>query len=357
MGKSMLRPSIIVYTIGEDISEEKYREAIEKMADWLAQTRKSVKEPVVRAKQLMDACLQGRKPSDGGPWESAATVSLATRVRMAARFDIETMKGLETASERTKAKKAKEKARLDRRRAEKQKDLGYPEEYREKSPVELSYGDDPRAFFTTAERANYTRKQEALLKQFPQLDNVAQESKVAMYITLQILFERMQFRALAAGAKKDEIVSTERAMEDLTKRIVDLEKAMGIDPVTLHKTQDKKEGGTIGDAIRRFESMGDWREVRLKYWVEEMLLIYTMFMSSSPRTDMGSYQLDEVGLYGLTKTRVVECPHCGNTNWSGLKIEEIEQWLIDHGYLVPVETVAVGDYLTTASSSGGADAR
>jgi hypothetical protein len=349
--QSVLKPSIIVYTVGDDISQETYNTLLLKLGDWFAESR-NTKEPVALAKMVVDACLAGKKPKDGTPWESAATAPLARRIRMAAQFDMDTMSPMKTASQKQKDRKAKAKERKLKKRAEGQVDQHYPAEYEALgSAAEASYGDDPRVFFTTQERKNFAEKRAALLKKFPQLDNVAQDPKVQMYVTTAILFERATFRTLATGAKKGEVKATEFEMNELTKRLLELEKAMGIDPVTLSKTQKDKEGGTVGEAIRRFEAMPNYRELRLREWAEEMLLLYMMFMQPSPRTDMDGYQLDEVGLYGLTKTRVVECPHCGEKNWSGLKLAEIEAWLLEHGYLKPVEGKEPGAYLTREASA------
>lgn len=345
---SVLTPSIIKYVVGEDLTTDRYNEIIQGIGDWFAQSRRT-KAPVVLAKKVVDACLEGVKPSDGTPWQTAALASLEKRIRMAAQFDISTMTPMKTASQKQRDRKERQKVLRQRRKEERAVDTNYPDEYNDERIANAAYGDDPRVFFTAKERKTFKRKREGLLAKFPQLDNVAQESKVDMYTTLQILFERLQFRTLAAGSKKNEVKATEREMQDLTKQIVDLEKALGIDPITLHKTQETKEGGSIGEAIRRFESMEDYKDLRLKWWAEELLILYTMFMTASPRSDMSGYQLDEVGLYGLTKTRVVECPHCGNKNWAGFKIKEIEAWLLANGHLKPAPNKEAGDYL----QSGG----
>src|SRR5215204_3858607 len=104
----------IKYELGTDISNEKYHELVAGLTAWFATTRKT-KAPGVLAKQEVQLCMQGLK-KDGTPWFGAASSSLASRLRIMCRFDLETMKPLERASDKQKAKKDKEKARLAAKR-------------------------------------------------------------------------------------------------------------------------------------------------------------------------------------------------------------------------------------------------
>lgn len=333
-----LQATPTVYVIGEDISEEQYNQLIQKLGDWFSKVRKT-KEPVKLAIATVDACLRGVKPSDPTtPWASAANASLGKRIRMACRFDLDTMSPIKVANEKTRERRLKRYERDKEKRRSAKKDRNYPAEFALPSATNAAYGDDPAVFFTSAELESKDRKRAALLQQFPQLDSVASETKVEMWLTLQLLFERLQFRKLTEGVRTKDVAVTERAMADMTKQIVDLEKAMGIDPVSVSKMQKEREGGTVGDAVRRFEDLGDWKALRERQFAEELLLIYQMYMMPSPR---GGYQLDEVGLYGLTKTRVVTCPHCHRKNFAGLALEEVEEWLKRKGYLT--EVVDAGD--------------
>lgn len=336
--KAVLRPSVIQYGVPEDLTEAQYAALIQAIGDWFAKIR-NTKEPVALARQVIDCCMRGVKPSDGEtPWDSAATAPLAKRIRMACRFDMETMQPIMAASEKSKNRKEKELARQQRKKTTAKVDQNYPEEYRTKLAAEATYGDDPLLFFTSAEIEERTRMRAAYLDKFPQLDNPAAEPKLDQLLDLVVLQKRLRFRnaQFTAGVKKDAIRVTEREMADMIRQVVDLEKAMGIDPVTLAKTQKDKEGGSVGDAVRRLEAMGDWKEWRLRLWAEELILMYQMCMTPSPRLDMGGWQLDEVGLYGLTKTRVCECPQCGTKVFGGFSVDEIEAWLVEKGHLKPV---------------------
>lgn len=339
--QSKLKPTPIIYAIGDDLSPDVYNQLVQGVGDWFSETR-NTKEPVKLAKQVIDACLKCVKPSDPAQiWESAATATLEKRIRMACRFDMVTMQPLRSADEKTKAKKEKAKDRERKKRDEAKVDQHYPEEFKNATAMDPTYGDDPAVFFTSKELETRAARRDAMIIQFPQLDNVAQEPKLDMLLDLQLLFDRMRFRNAAAGANKKEVRASEQEMQDLTKRIVDLEKAMGIDPVSVNKMQKEKEGGTIGDAVARFEQLGDYRAIKERLLAEELLMAFEMYHQPSPRPDMEGWQLDDVGLYGLTKTRVVTCPKCGERNFAGFSIEEIEAWLVAKGHLKPLPPLPV----------------
>lgn len=348
--KAVLRPSIIKYSVPEDLSQEHYDRLIQAVGDWFSRIRKT-QEPVALAKRNIDCCLAGVKPSDGQPWEQAATMSLAKRVRIACRYDMELWKPLIAGDEKRRLKKIADRQTARAKRAAAKQDANYPEAYRTETPADVaSYGDDPLVFFTYAELQDRTQMREAYLQQFPQLNNVAALPKLEQLLDLVLLQKRLRFR----NAKQDKNTKvTERQMADMIRQVVELEKALGIDPQTLAKTQRDKEGGDVGEMIRRFEGLGDWRKLRERWFAEELLLLFKAYHTPSPRTNTGGFQLDEVALYGLTKTRLVTCPHCGHKNWAGLKIEEIEAWLVEHEYLVPagaatpipVQVAADGDLI------------
>lgn len=331
--QSVLKPTPIIYKVGEDINQEQYNELVQKIGDWFSEIR-NTKEPVKLAKMTLEACLKGVKPTDPlSIWDSAATATLAKRVRMACRFDMDTMTPLRTASDQARVRKQQKKDREREKQQEAKVDPNYPAEFRDLDPT---YGDDPAVFFTSRELAIREERRAAMVTQFPQLDNAAQGPKLDMLLDLHLLFERLRFRNAAAGAKKDQVKATEKEMQDYTKQIIDLEKALGIDPVSVDKMQKKKEGGSIGDAVRRFEEMGNYRELRDKLFAEELILSYQAYMRPSPRTDMDGYQLDDVGLFGITKCRVVTCPKCQTQVFGGFTVQEIEEWLIQKGFLKQV---------------------
>lgn len=337
---SKLQPTPIVYVVGDDIPVERYNELIQKVGDWFSEIR-NTKEPVKLAKAVIDACLKGVKPSDPAqPWTAAATSSLATRVRMACRFDMEAMVPLRSATERTKVKKEKEKDRVRAKREQQKVDGNYPKEFQNAQGMDPTYGDDPAVFFTTKELETRATRKAAMLEQFPQLDNVAAEPKLEMLLDLQLLCDRLRFRNAAAGANKKEVKATEREMQEMTLQLINLEKAIGIDPVSVSKMQKEKEGGTIGDAVRRFDAL-EHRELRERLFAEELILLYQMYHQPSPRTDMDGYQLDDVGLFALTRTRVVTCPKCQTKNFAGFEIGEIEEYLLRKGFLKPAPLEAV----------------
>lgn len=326
----VLRATPRIYDVGTDISPEKYQEAIEKIADWFAQTR-STKEPVASAKYYLDCCLKGVTPSDGKTsWYAMATSTLASRVRSACRFDIDTMTPLITATEKQKARKAREKDREKAKKGADKVDDNLPEEYRKKVATEATYGEDPLVFFTSAELERRMRLKDAYLKDFPQLRSVASESKLDMLLDLTLLLDRIRFRQ----AKDQKGKTEEFQIQALTKQIVELEKALNIHPDQLAKQQKEKEGGTIGEAVRRLEEENSL-ELRERWLAEELLVLYQMYHTPSPRLNMGGYQLDEVGLFGATRCRTCNCAKCGTRNYAGLDIADVEQWLLEKKFLKP----------------------
>jgi hypothetical protein len=326
----------LIYEVGSDISPETYQEAVEKIADWYARSR-NTKEPVAAAKYSLDCCLRGVVPSDGKtPWYAMATATLASRVRSACRFDIDKMEPLITADEKSKERKAKEKERAQARKAADKIDPNLPDEYRKKLAAEATYGDDPLVFFTTAELKRRDRLRDAYLDDFPQLRSVASESKLDMLLDLTLLLDRIRLRQAKDAKGKTE----EYQIQQLTKQIVELEKSLNIHPDQLAKQQKEKEGGTIGEAVRRLEEQNPV-ELRERWLAEELLVLFQMYHQPSPRQNTGGYQLDDVALFGATRCRTCACSKCGTRNYAGLDIEEIEAWLAKKGFLreVPGEDV------------------
>lgn len=327
-----LRATPRIYEVGVDVSAEHYQEAIQKIADWFAQSR-NTKEPVASAKFYLDCCLKGVKPSDGKtPWDSMATSTLAARVRSACRFDLEAMAPLVTPNEKLQQKKAREREKAKVKKATAKVDDNYPAEYRKKLAGEAVYGDDPLVFFTSKELEKRETLRAAYLNDFPQLRSVASQSKLDMLLDLTLLMERLRFRQ----AKDEKGKATEFQMQSMTKQIVELEKALNIHPDQLAKQQKDKEGGTIGEAVRRLEEANPI-ELREKWFAEELLVLYQMYHQPSPRQNMDGYQLDDVGLFGLTRCRTCSCSHCGTKNYAGLNIGEVEGWLAKKGFLTEVE--------------------
>ena len=322
----------LVYEVGKDITLEKYQEAVEKIADWFAKTR-NTKEPVAAAKYYLDCCLKGVKPSDGKTkWFAMAGSTIVARVRSACRFDIDTMMPLETSDDKRKARKDKEKLRIAAKRAAEKVDENLPDEYRKKLAGEATYGEDPLVFFTSAELSRREKLKSAYLSDFPQLRSVASGSKLDMLLDLTLLLERIRFRQ----AKDQKGKTEEYQIQQMTKQIVELEKALNIHPDQLAKQQKEKEGGTIGEAVRRLEEANPV-ELRERWLAEELLVLFQMYHTPTPRQNMGGYQLDEVGLFGATRCRTCSCAKCGTRNYAGLNIDEIEAWLSQKGLVKPAD--------------------
>jgi hypothetical protein len=254
------------------------------------------------------------------------------------------MKPLVTADDKQRRRKTREKEKTKARRAAEKVDANLPDEYRKKLAADATYGEDPLIFFTSIELERRSRLKESYLSDFPQLRSVASESKLDMLLDLTLLLERIRFRQ----AKDQKGKTEEYQIQQLTKQIVELEKALNIHPDQIAKQQKEKEGGTIGEAVRRLEESTPI-ELRERWLAEELLVLFQMYHTPSPRSNMDGYQLDEVGLFGVTRCRTCSCPKCGNRNFAGLSIEEIEAWLAEKGFL---RTAAVPSDLTDVSDSG-----
>ncbi len=336
--RSRLRPSIIVYKVGEDITREHYDHTLVNLARWF-EHRSDIKEPLATAKKVLDRVLQGKKVSDGTAWQRAATSTISARLKMAANFDFENQVGIESALKRSKprtgtvrdaqvvkrGREMKEKAR---------KDAGYGAEYIDLE--KLGYGDSPLTFFTTAENNRRAILHEGYTKQFPQLDNIAAQGKLDLLLDLMILVERIRFRN--ADTRKNAVKSSESEMQQLTKQVVELERALGIHPEQLAKLQKAAEGGSVGEAVKRMYEMGGHEEMRELATVEELILLYQAYQQPSPRSNTDGFQLNDVVLWGATQCRTCICPKCGQHNFAGFTISEIEAWLESQGNLTPRET-------------------
>jgi hypothetical protein len=332
----------IKYVIGTDISEERYNASILAIADWFVETRKTT-EPAALAKQLFKECLDG-VTKDGQKWFAAATATLAARVRMKCRFDIEAMKPLRTGSEKTRTKKAKEKVRAEKKRKAAQDDKLIPPELRRDLDRSAQYGDDPSMFLSSKELANWEHIKAAYVRQFPELSTVNAEAELKLLCDLHILSERYRLRLLNRK-DGDNIDAPSRAAA--AKELQALKTALGIHPDQLAKRANSKAETSIGSAVARLEAMGDYRQLRARFWLEELIQIFQMYQTYT--ADGLHYQLDEVGLFGLTKCRTCECAKCGQRNFVGIDIKEIEEHLKSKNVITPLETTDANDQSTSTA--------
>lgn len=317
----------IKYVVGKDIDETRYQEVLLRIADWFAESRRT-KEPALLARQLVQDCLDG-KTKDGQPWFAAATATLESRIRMKCRFDIVKLEPLRTGSEKTRTKKEKERERQAKKRRESGEDPNIPDEVRKDLQKSAKYGDNPNTFLSSGEEKAWHELRKAYVTQFPDLSTINADAELKLLCDLHIVNERQRLRLL-----KGEYVEP-KTQTEILGRIADLKKALGIHPDQLAKRNQSKTDTSIGAAAARLESMGNYREMREKFWVEELLQLWQMYMT--PTADGYSYQLDDVGLFGLTRSRPVVCPRCDHRVFAGLSIDEIEAWLIQKGVLRQVE--------------------
>jgi hypothetical protein len=326
------------YEVGKDLTPERYQEILEAITEWFRESRPKV-EPRDAAEYTLQCCLRGVQVKDGvSPWTKLANSSLENRLRVAAKFDIITMQPMRTAEKPTEPEAAEgaeaadeDKPKLTReQRAALRSMTGDPTYQHSKTTTKdnAQYGDNPQVFFTPQELVRRHRLKEAYLADFPQLRSVASQAKLDMLLDLNLLMDRLRYRQGKSGTVRD----TEALIGDITKQILALEKALNIHPDQLVKQQRDKEGGTIGEAVRRLEDSTP-HELRERWFAEELLMLFQMYHQPSPRNNMGGYQLDEVGLFGATRCRTCACHKCGERNYAGLSIDEITVWLREKGLL------------------------
>jgi len=293
--------------VGKDISKDDYDVVLEKITDWFSESR-GTKSPAKDARASLQQCLDGTT-KDGAPWFSASNATLEARVRMKCRFDMAAMAGIVTADE--KKKRARQK---DRSREKKKRDS-------ERAEAQALMTDE----LTVEEKRRWQEIRKSYMEQFPELETVNAEAELNMLCDLHILQERQRTNMLV-GTKVDPF---ERSQ--LAKDLQELKKALGIHPDQIAKRVKPKSEGTIGSAVARLESLGDWRALRDRFWIEELLQFYMMYMT--PSADGSTYQLDDIGLYGMTRSRPAPCPKCGHVHLAGLDIAEIEAYLVERGVL------------------------
>lgn len=318
-----------VYEVGVDITQERVDELVLKLADWFAEMRPGLKEPTVVARQKIKDCLEG-KTSDGEPWYSAGSSTFATRIKMACRFDIESMEGIKKANEAAHEKRAKKKAREVKAKLAKREDTLIPDELRVELRDSAKYGDNPQVFLSSAEETRWLDLKRAYQEQFPELTTINAEAELNKLLNLLIVDERQQMKLLQG--KNIDVLD----MKGLTDQIVALKKALNIHPEQTSKRAKDSQGGNIAELVARFESMPNWRELRERFFTEELLQIFQMMHSPSPREDSGGFQLDEAGLFALTRCRTCHCSKCGTRNVAGFSVEEIEDKLVKEG-LIQIE--------------------
>lgn len=321
----------IKYVVGKDITEERYQEAIQKIGDWFAESRVT-REPVAAARLALQECLDG-VTKDGKPWFAAALVPFDKRVKAKCRFDLATMTPLRKGTEKTRIKKQQQREREARKRAKAADDPLIPEDIRKGLRKGASYGDDPSILLSTAEEKRWKALSKAYKTQFPELATVNAEAELNMLCDMHILQERNRMQVLS-GQKVDP-----EQRDKLADSLQKLKRALGIHPDQLAKRVKEKEDPSISSAVARLESMGNWREIRAGFFIEEMIQAYQMYMSLT--ADGSGYQLDEVGLFGMTKCRTCACAKCGHRNFAGISIEEVERFLVDKGALEPLPDVVV----------------
>lgn len=320
----------IKYEVGTDLPLAVYDELVTKVADWFAEWR-DTKEPAADARFRLKCCLEG-KTLEGQPWFSHWQSSFKTRVAMMCRFDVEKMAPIRTGSEKLKAKKDRAKLKAAEKRRD--GDPMIPElTKKELGSKNVKYGDNPHVLLTEAEAKQWHVKRLAYTEQFAELRTVNAQAELDLLCDLHVIHERNRLKLL-----KGEYVDP-KTMEGNIGAMVNLKKALGIHPDQLAKKVQEEISGTVSEAVVKLETHEHGRALRARYWLEEMLIAWQMYMTASPRKDTGGYQLDEIGLFGLTKCRTCHCAKCGHRNFVGVSVEEVERYLVQQGVLWPADPV------------------
>lgn len=338
MGTQKRYSEPLKYEVGKDITGEQYTEALEKIAIWFEQTRPDEQEPLAAARRAFQECLDG-VTKEGKPWFSAALSTLTARVKVKCRFDLDTMLPLYNASDERRKRKQRQKE-LDRKKREAERiDPFIPETLRKEQEALVTdkrrkpkYGDDANLLLSSEELRKWRGYKEAYLRAFPvELGSIAAQAELDTLCDLHILNERHRLKLLHG----EPVHPKDR--ESVVTQLDKLKNSLGIHPNQLSKRVKDKADTTIGAAVARLEAMGDWRDLRARFFAEEMILSYQRYMEL--KADGSGYQLDKVGLFGETKCATCSCAKCGQRNFVGLKIEDVEAWLVKQGWLTPVDSV------------------
>lgn len=317
-----------VYVVGKDISESHWEQVVVAVTDWFRELYPNEKAPASRARIRLRECLEGTK-KDGTPWFQMDTADLASRIRSKCLFDINKMEGMRKITDKKVAaqKKAAEGRKVRKLAGARNKFL--PESLKEELRQKAVYGDDPRIFMTTKEEGLWQDYFDSYVEQFPELSTINAQAELQSLCDAHILKARYRMQVLAG-----EKVNTDQVAA-VDKQLVDMKKALGIHPDQLAKRTKPKNELSVAEAVAKLHNMPNWMEVRQRIWDEQLLQIYQMCMT--PRASGEGYQLDEVRLYGLTKTKVIKCPNCGVENFDGLPLDAIEEYLQRMGRLEEVE--------------------
>jgi len=334
MGKTRRIPLRMIppteYVVGTDLTAEQYADLIQKVGDWFAEWR-NTKEPVALARTTIDRALKGMKPKDNTPWYEMSTAPMNARIRSACRFDMATMTPIRKGSEKVRLKKEQVKAKKARDQLAKREDPNIPDELRQDLRATAKYGDNPHVFLSTEEARRWTELRDGYLAQFPELRTINGEQELALLCDLLIYLERQRFKLLK-GDKSQPTDAEEIAR--LTKQVSDIKKSLSIHPDQLSKRVKEDTSATIGSAIAKFEGQPNWRDVRARYHLEELMQAYAMY--ATLKADGSGYELDDVGLFGMTTCRTCHCASCGTKNFAGFEVHEIESHLVKKGMLEPI---------------------
>lgn len=348
----------LVYEVGKDLTLSEYEDIVQQLTDWFAVSR-STAEPGLLARRLLDECCRG-VTSKGATWKRMTEADLATRIKVKCLYDIEKREGLGPTREQLKEAKSQAKRRKIAKGwdPKRKRDPHIPDEVElVLGPSAVKYGDNPHILLSSKEEAEWHRLYQGYLKQFPELRSINAASELKIVIDLQILADRYRTKVLSGKAVEVENLTK------ITKELSDLKKALGIHPDQIAKKVKPQTESSVGAAVAKLEAMGDYREIRARFLLEELLQVYQMY--ASPRADGHGYQLDEVGLFGQTRCRTCECSGCGKRNAMGFSIEEVEAYLVKQGALEPLtpdeaevveEPVKMGGWTPPKTLTTGADA-
>lgn len=322
----------LTYEVGRDVSTTHWEQILVGVTDWFRELYPKETEPASRARQRLNECLLGITVK-GEPWYSMDRADLASRIRVKCQYDIDRMEGLRKILNKKKQKAEKEEQARRVRQKAGSRNKFLPETMKEELRREAVYGDDPKLFMTTKEHALWQDYFNSYVEQFPELSTVNAQAELQSLCDAHILKARYRMQVLAGEKVKSETIAA------VDKQLVDMKKALGIHPDQLIKRIKPKTELSVAMAAKKLQELPNWVEIRQRIWDEQLIQFYQMYMM--PRADGEGYQLDEVRLYGLTKSKVVKCPHCGHDNFSGLPIEVIEEHLLRSGRLEEAKAKAI----------------
>lgn len=238
--RAPFRENTISYLVGKDFTKEEYDKWLAQIALWLSQTRKNLQDPQAKAKQILDAAINGTK-LNGKPWNGVSSFTLDTRLRTLCSYDIISEEGIGNPQPYHTRKEYRDKEKVVTEKS---------------SKANQEALDTMDLLAMKKEREAYKK---VLLKEFPFLDNPVYDTQVNAYCDTIVKIKDISDRILGAQDKALETLINIRSA--LKKDLDDFMKLLKIHPSQIKDTVDEGDRGDVGALIKKWEEYGELGEL------------------------------------------------------------------------------------------------